>query len=134
MTTHISKITFCNTVTGRVIGNAILSPGTLAGSPANCIQVEGAYLPSDYYYDTSDSQIKPRTDVTLTWDKTTVAASETATLSGLPIPCNVYVETIDDDVYVDDGTLEVTFTDPGFYKVEFNEVVYKRQDFEIEVT
>lgn len=128
-----SRITFCNTVTGAIAGTASLTPGSLAPLPTDCISVEGTYAPEDYYYDTNDPQIKPRADVTLTWDKTTVAASETATLSGLPIPCNVYVQTIG-DVYVDDGSLEVMFTDPGTYEIRFNELTYKRQNFEIEVT
>lgn len=128
-----SKVTFCNTVTGRIVGIASYSSGASADIPTDCISVDGTYPHDEYYYDINDSQIKPKEEVTLTWDTTTVAASETATLSGLPIPCTVYVETAN-EIYVDDGTLEVTFTDPGRYKVIFDELAYKQQSFEIEVT
>lgn len=67
-----------------------------------------------------------------TWDKTEINANgEESVLSGLPIPCIVYVDST--PVTVDDGSLEFSSVTPGVYVITVDEVAYNREKWEITV-
>jgi hypothetical protein len=64
--------------------------------------------------------VTPKQEMSAAADKTTIAADgvEVATITGLPIPCNVTVAgLISGQVTVLDGTLELTFDHPGDFQV-----------------
>ena len=64
-----------------------------------------------------DGEFKELMPVEAVWDKMVLDADgvDTATLSGLPVPCQVMVDGVVYDV--DDGSLELTVTSPGDFYV-----------------
>tara|TARA_A100001037_G_C14860273_1_gene504867 strand:- start:177 stop:575 length:399 start_codon:yes stop_codon:yes gene_type:complete len=78
-----------------------------------------------------DGEVADRTELNATWDAETVAADGTAeiVLSGLPVPCTVYVD--GNAVAVDDGSLEFSADVPGEYKVRVDEAAYLEQEWTV---
>lgn len=62
--------------------------------------------------------------ITATWDADTVTADGTSeiVLSGLPVPCTVYID--GNAVSVDDGSLEFSTDSIGYYKISIDEQAY----------
>jgi hypothetical protein len=79
----------------------------------------------------SNGQITERTELSSSWNAETVAADGTTeiVLSDLPVPCTVYVN--GDEVTVDDGSLEFSTSDSGFYHVAIDEPAYLGQEWVI---
>jgi hypothetical protein len=90
-------------------------------------QVEGLPHGTGYWDGTALAEL---TELSAVWDTQIITGSEEATLSGLPIPCTVYVD--DTPVVVDDGTFEFSAS-LGDYTVVVDEVAYLRQEWIIDV-
>jgi len=71
-----------------------------------------------------------RSELTATWDATTVVADGVTeiVLSGLPIPCSVVVDG-DQTIVVEDGSLEFSADAIGTYAIVVDEVAYTRQEW-----
>lgn len=69
--------------------------------------------------------------LTVSWDKTSITADglDIAILSGLPIPCTVFIDDIENEV--SDGTLEFTADAVGEYQIRIDEVEYLPQEWTI---
>jgi|TARA_R110002167_G_C12623206_1_gene646946 hypothetical protein len=86
---------------------------------AYMIQVEGVW------------EKRQKTSLTATWDAETLTANGTAeiVLSTLPIPCTVHID--NEILVVEDGSLEFSTKDIGFYKVTVNEPAYLPKEWTI---
>lgn len=78
----------------------------------------------------SAGNIAARVALGATWDTQQITGNEEATLSGLPIPCTVYVD--ETPVVVLDGTFEFSAASPGDYRVSVNQLGYLRQEWIID--
>jgi hypothetical protein len=77
-----------------------------------------------------DGQVGVRAALTATWNAETVSADGSEiVLSGLPIPCTVFVD--GGAVIVEDGSLEFSADAPGEYNFRVNEVEYLEQEWTI---
>lgn len=98
------------------------------------VQDEDEWSISGSYIDTESNQLKSKTDLGASWNKTTILADGTdeAVLSNLPIPCQVYLDYIPYEIT--DGSFEFSTTDAGFYTVEIDHPAYFKQVWEIEAS
>lgn len=82
---------------------------------------------------TNPPSIAQKTDLNVTWDKTSIENDgiDTATLSGVPVGCKFLVN--NQEVIVDDGTLEVAGDAVGTITVTVISPQYKSQTWSIEV-
>jgi hypothetical protein len=72
-----------------------------------------------------------RVPLAATWNTMTIVGPiEEAVLSGLPIPCTVYVD--NESVLVEDGSFEFTAATPGDYVVRVDEVGFLTQEWIID--
>lgn len=76
------------------------------------------------YVDLVTEQAVDKADLGAVWDKSALTANgiDVATLSGLPIPCTVYLD--DAPHIVVDGTFEFSANDVGEYKIRVDEVQF----------
>ena len=79
----------------------------------------------------SDGVIAERTAMSASWDSTTVTADGTSeiVLSGLPEPCEVYID--GNAVSVNDGSLEFSTGSPGDYTVRVDEVAFLEEEWTV---
>ena len=75
----------------------------------------------------SAEEFVERAPLGATWDRLTITGAETATLSGLPVPCTVHVDL--DAVEVLDGVFEFSAGTPGDYRIRVDEVAYQWQEW-----
>lgn len=82
--------------------------------------VDGAWPDLAYYVHPQTQIPTPRPLLELTVDKTRVVCngSDVATVSGLPIPCLTKIN--GEEIWVDDGSLELTFELAGVYRIELD--------------
>tara|TARA_R110002072_G_scaffold302699_2_gene487453 strand:+ start:19583 stop:19981 length:399 start_codon:yes stop_codon:yes gene_type:complete len=85
----------------------------------------------DDYVDINTLEIKPRTELLADFDTLSIAADGVteAVLSGLPIPCTVYVDFT--PYLVNDGDFEFSVTNVGPYKIVVDEAAYLRKEWVI---
>lgn len=95
----------------------VYDPGT-----EQLLETEELFSTFGHWFDGESFQI--RQHLTAAWDKQVIDADgvDTATLSGLPIPCQVSVDGVVYDV--DDGGFEFAATSPGDFHVMVDEVQY----------
>ncbi len=95
-------------------------------------QIESAGRPFSHYVTSSSPRaVLERSPLNATWDKVAIDADgiDTATLSGLPVPCDV---SLDGEVHtISDGTFELSVTSPGTYIVIVSEVEFLEQQWSI---
>ena len=90
--------------------------------------------PETQYVDTATGTVVERPTPEYVLDKDTVIADgvDQAQVTGLPIPAYVYVNgPVADQFQVDDGSLALTFDEPGVYTVVIAAFPY--QDYEVEI-
>ena len=76
----------------------------------------------------SEGEVVAREELTATWNAETVTADGSEiVLSGLPIPCTVYVD--GEAVIVDDGSLEFSADTAGEYNVRVDEAAYLEKEW-----
>jgi hypothetical protein len=71
----------------------------------------------DHYVLLPEKTITPKTPLPVTWDKLTIVGDgvDTATLSGLPIPCKAFID--GEAMVIEDGELQFTSSTIGQYQV-----------------
>jgi hypothetical protein len=75
-----------------------------------------------------DGEVGMRAALTATWNAETVPADGSEiVLSGLPVPCTVYID--EEAVLVDDGSLEFSAGVPGEYNVRVNEAAFLEKEW-----
>ena len=79
--------------------------------------LEGEADPRIHYVDTETHQRTDKSSLTLALSKDTITADgvDEAQLTGLPIPCTVKIS--EEEVELDDGSLEFSTDMPGIYRV-----------------
>jgi len=82
---------------------------------------------------TNPPSLAQKTELNVSWDKTTIEDDgiDTATLSGIPIGCKFLVN--NDEVIVDDGTLEITGNTVCTVIVKVISPQYRPQSWSIEI-
>lgn len=119
-----------------LLAKTLESSDTVFGAQTSyyIVQEEDEWSLSGNYIDTASNQLRTKTDLGASWNKTTILADGTdeAVLSNLPIPCQVYLDYTPYEVT--DGSFEFTTTDVGFYRVEVDHPAYFKQVWEIEAS
>jgi hypothetical protein len=92
--------------------------------------IEGEWSPDVYYV--PGGTVLQRQPLPATMNTTTITLGQSATLSGLPVPCTVEVDGV--MVPVADGTLVLAPTTVGSYRVSIDEVAYQRMAWTLEVS
>ena len=87
---------------------------------------------SEYYLSPATGALEPRQPIPGGFDTLAITLGETATLSGLPVPCTVIVDGV--KVPVDDGVLAVTPSTIGTYRVIVDEAEYLWTMWEVTVS
>lgn len=90
---------------------------------------EGDHTQEENYIDIAGPIVASRLPLVASWDKDTITAGgvDEAVLSGLPAPCDVYVDGV---VYnVLDGSLELTALSSGIFHVIVDEVEFLREEW-----
>lgn len=85
-----------------------------------------------HWYNAANGQVEQRVSSVASWDKLAITADgiDEATLSGLPVPCTVFVDGA--EILVEDGSFEFSADDQGEYKIWIDEVGYLRQEWMID--
>ena len=119
-----------NTETGKIRGVGVCPFDDLALQA----QEGEAVIEVDEFVDCSTNYIKDgsvtsKASLGAAWSAESVVADGTSeiALSGLPIPCTVYVN--DQAINVDDGSLEFSTSDIGYHRVMIDEPEYLRQEW-----
>lgn len=72
-------------------------------------------------------------NINAVWDKINIISNgEEATLSGLPIPCTVYID-YKNSIKVMDGIFEFSASTPGYYHIKIDEPGYLLKEWIIDV-
>jgi hypothetical protein len=126
--------TIYNTTTGEITGS-LSCPEHLYDMQVPLLEPESSMLRDGGYPDknthyVSGNTILSRQTITATINSLTIIAdSETGTISGLPIPCTI---TIDSDTYtVTDGVFEFTVDTPGTYIIKAECFPYQPKSWEV---
>lgn len=120
---------------GRILRNCVCqeSDVILQADEPEYVMIVGSSFPGALWrVDMNTHELTARTPLSATLDKATVTADgiDEAVLSGLPIPCTVYIDGVPE--VINDGSAEFSFTDPGTYIVMVNEPAYLQQFWQIE--
>lgn len=124
-----------DTVSGRILQSGIAPEGPpveLIEDPVTqeLIEVDRQYSCNHHWFDGVTFQ--ERVLLAAGWDTQTIDADgvDTATLTGLPVPCQVHVDGVPYDV--DDGSFEFTAVAPGDYHIWVDHPEYLTQGWIID--
>lgn len=114
---------------GRITAICSCSQSDLAQQP-DAIQIPAAGVTEETHY-VSGGAVVARQALVATFDKLAILDDgvDEAVLSGLPMPCTVYVDGVAN--VIADGSMEFSATSPGEYVIRVDEVAFAPQEWRI---
>ena len=116
--------------TGRIISTGSAPAQYVAKQGELTLTCDPSVLDTTHYVNQGTPACLKRQPLAATWDTQFTTGDDEAVLSGLPIPCTVYVD--EEPVEVLDGTFEFSAGSPGDYTIRVNEVTYLCQEWIID--